>query len=190
MGLFNKYLLNILILSQSITLVVGSNIISEISYMDYSFLKNKESQFSLGYKSSGMYDYSIDKFISDNLIASAKVSIIDFEQFQLINQLTFKLLNKKYPLSLFLGYNHFYTDSKLYGWINFSPFLELVYRNKYLSAFGINYNLSDSNLIDNSVRYLCQFKTMLSQKMSISIGVNFNPKTVFINRIIELNIEI
>ena len=190
MGLFNKYLLNILILSQCFTIGFGSNKISETSYIDYSFLKNKESQFNLGFRTDGIYSYSIDKFISDNLIGSAKVSIIEIDYFQLINQLTFKFLNKKYPLCIFLGYNHYYTDVKSYSWMNIAPVVEFIYKNKYLSAFGVSYNLSETNLFDNNIRYFCEFKRIFYQDTSISIGFNLNPKNLVINKTIELNIEI
>ena len=190
MGLFNKNILNILILSQCFAIGFGNNKISEASYIDYSFLKNKESQFNLGCRSGGIYNYSIDKFISDNLIGSAKVSIIEIDYFQLINQLTFKFFNKKYPLCVFLGYNHYYTDAKSYGWMNIAPVIEFIHKNKYLSAVGVNYNLSETHLFDNNVRYFCEFKRVLYQDTSISVGFNLNPKNLVINKTIELNIEI
>ena len=100
-GLFNKYLFKIIIISSCFAIIYGNNKMSEVSNVDYSFLKNKESQFNLGYTSNGSVNYSIDKFISDNLIGSAKVSIIDVDYFQLINQFTIKFVNEKYPFSVF-----------------------------------------------------------------------------------------
>jgi len=189
-GLFKKYILKFLCIYLCFTFLFGEEKISEISYIDYTFLNNKESQFNLGYRSGGYYSYSIDKFISDNLIGSAKVSVIDLDHFDLLNQLTFKFLNKKYPLSIFLGYNYFSTDSKSFSWINFSLAVEFIYKNKYLSAFGLSNNISKFDFFDGRVRYFCELRRILSNDTSLSFGFNFNPKNLIVNKTIELNIEI
>ena len=189
-GLFNKYLFKIIIISSCFAIIYGNNKMSEVSNVDYSFLKNKESQFNLGYTSNGSLNYSIDKFISNNLIGSAKVSIIDVDYFQLINQFTIKFVNEKYPFSIFFGYNHFYKELNSNSWINFAPVVEFIYNKKYLSAFGVNYNLSGNNLFYREIIVFCEFKTILSKDSSISLGLNINPNKLLINKTIELNIEI
>jgi len=189
-GLFNKNTLKFLCINLCFTILFGDEKISEIPCIDYTFLKNKESQLNLGYSSGGLYSYSIDKYISDNLIGSAKVSVIDLENFDLLNQLTFKFLNKKYPLSFVFGYNYFFTDSKSYSWINIAPVIEFIYKNKYLSAFGLDNNISEIDLLDGKVRYFCELRRILSNDTSLSFGFNFNPKNLIVNKIIELNIEL
>ena len=190
MGLFNKYILIFLCINLCFTIVLGEGKIGKIPCIDYTFLKNKESQLNLGYRLGGFYSYSIDKFISDNLIGSAKVSVIDLENFDLLNQLTFKFLNKKYPLSFFIGYNYFLIDSKSYSWINIAPVVEFIYKNKYLSAFGLDNNISEFDLLDGKVRYFCELRRILSNDTSLSFGFNFNPKNLILNKTIELNIEL
>lgn len=189
-GLFNKYLFKIIIVSSCLAIIYGNNKMSEVSNVDYSFLKNKESQFNLGYTSNGSVNYSIDKFISNNLIGSAKVSIIDVDYFKLINQFTLKFLSERYPFSIFFGYNHYHTELKSNSWMNFAPVVEFIYNKKYLSAFGVNYNLSGNNLFYREIIIFCEFKTILSKDSSISLGLNINPNKLLINKTIELNIEI
>ena len=74
--------------------------------------------------------------------------------------------------------------------VNFAPVVEFIYNKKYLSAFGVNYNLSRNNLFYREIIIFCEFKTILSKDSSISLGLNINPNKLLINKTIELNIEI
>ena len=76
MALFKRYSLSLLLLILNISLIIGEDDINNISFIDYSYLKNQEFQLNLGYQTDNIYFFSIDKFISHNLIASTKLSII------------------------------------------------------------------------------------------------------------------
>ena len=94
MVLFKKYFLYLIFILLNISLIVGKNNINDISFIDYSDLRNQEFQFNLGYQTDRTYIFSIDKFISHNLIASTKLSIIDLDKFKFLNQTTFQLSKK------------------------------------------------------------------------------------------------
>ena len=108
---------------------------------DYSHLNNQEFQLNLGYQTDNIYILSIDKFVSHNLIASTKLSIINVDDFEFLNQTTFQLSRKNSPLSLLFSYNYFFKHTERYNWIDLGPIFEFTIKDRYLSAFGFYYNI-------------------------------------------------
>lgn len=190
MVLFKKYFLYLIFILLNISLIVGKNNINDISFIDYSDLRNQELQFNLGYQADRAYIFSIDKFISHNLIASTKLSIIDLDKFKFLNQTTFQLSKKNSPLNLFFSYNHLFENSKRSDWINLGPIFEFIVKDRYLSALGFYYNITDIDTSGNAINYIYNVKTALRNNYFLTIAFNFNSQSLVLNKLIEINIEI
>jgi len=188
--LFKKYFIYFSLLSLNISLIAGNNHINDFSFIDYSNLKNQESQFNLGYQSDDIYTFSIDKFISHNLIASTKLSIINSDEFEFLNQTTLQLSKKNSPLNLFFSYNYLFEKSKPYDWIDLGPIFEFIVKDKYLSAVGFYYNITSIEATNSSVNYIYNLKTALGKNYFLTIAFNFNSQSTVLNKLIEINIEI
>ena len=187
MALFKRYSLSLLLLILNISLIIGEDDINNISFIDYSYLKNQEFQLNLGYQTDNIYFFSIDKFISHNLIASTKLSIINVDDFEFLNQTTLQLSRKNSPLSLLFSYNYFFKHTEKYNWIDLGPIFEFTIKDRYLSAFGFYYSITD---IDASVNYIYNLKTILKNNCSLMIAFNYNSQSSIINKLIEISIEI
>ena len=190
MALFKRYSLSLLLLILNISLIIGEDDINNISFIDYSYLKNQEFQLNLGYQTDNIYFFSIDKFVSHNLIASTKLSIINLDDFEFLNQTTFQLSRKNSPLSLLFSYNYFFKHTEKYNWIDLGPIFEFTIKDRYLSAFGFYYSITNIDASDNSVNYIYNLKTILKNNCSLMIAFNYNSQSSIINKLIEINIEI
>jgi len=189
-ALFKRYSLSVLLLILNISLIIGEDDINNISFINYSYLKNQEFQLNLGYQTDNIYFFSINKFVSHNLIASTKLSIIDLDNFKFLNQTTFQLSRKNSPLRLLFSYNYLFKHSERYNWIDLGPIFEFKIKDRYLSAFGFYYSITNIDAGDNSVNYVYNLKTILKNNCSLMIAFNYNSQSSIINKLIEINIEI
>ena len=77
--------------------------INKLLTIDYSNVIDREFQFSFGTNMKRSSDFSIDKHVSHNLIASTKISTLNPNQFKIISQFSLKLINS-YILQNVLSY--------------------------------------------------------------------------------------
>ena len=70
--------------------------------IDYSNVIDREFQFSIGSNLNRISDFSIDKYVSHNLIASTKISTLNPKQFEIISQFSLKLINGSLPLNFLI----------------------------------------------------------------------------------------
>jgi len=188
--LFKKHFLYLLFISLNISLILGEDNINNISFLDYSHLKNKEFQFNLGYQTDNIFSLSVDKFVSHNLITSTKLSVIDLDDFKFLNQITLQLSRESTPLSLLFSYNYLFKHSKTYNWIDLGSIFEFIIKDRYVSAFGFYYNITNIDSINNNINYSYNLKTTLKNNCSLMIAFNYNSQSSIMNKLIEINIEI
>ena len=102
----------------------------------------------------------------------------------------FQLSRKNSPLSLLFSCNYFFKHSERYNWIDLGPIFEFTIKDRYLSAFGFYYSITNIDASDNSVNYVYNLKTILKNNCSLIIAFNYNSQSSIINKLIEINIEI
>ena len=158
--------------------------------IDYSNVIDREFQFSIGSNINRISDFSIDKYVSHNLIASTKISTLDPKQFEIISQFSLKLINSSLPLNFLIGYNAFSNKLQSFNWMHFGSVIDFKFNENLFYSLGIYYNDSNKNIITSNTRFFMSFGLKLFKHLSSSILLNYNPQTSHINKNIEINIHI
>ncbi len=93
--------------------------IDELLIIDYSSVIDREFQFSIGSDLIKTNNFSIDKYISHNLISSVKISILQPNQFKTISQFSLKFIKSNFPINFLIGYNNFSDKLESSNWLNY-----------------------------------------------------------------------
>jgi len=164
--------------------------IDELLIIDYSSVMDREFQFSIGSNLMKTNDFSIDKYISHNLISSVKISILQPNQFKIISQFSLKFIKSNFPINFLIGYNNFSHRLQSSNWLNIGSGIDLEYNKKVFCSFGIYYNTSNKNIFNSSGRCFVSLGLKLLKGISSSILFNYNPDSRNLNKNIEFNIQI
>lgn len=164
--------------------------IDELLIIDYSSVIDREFQFSIGSDLIRTNNFSIDKYISHNLISSVKISILQPNQFKIISQFSLKFIKSNFPINFLIGYNNFSDKLQSSNWLNIGSGIDLEYNKKVFCSFGIYYNTSNKNTFNSSDRCFVSFGLKLLKGISSSILFNYNLDTRYLNKNIEFNIQI
>ena len=164
--------------------------IDKLLIIDNSYAMNREFQYSIGSDLIKTNDFSIDKYISHNLISSFKISILQPKEFKIISQFSLKFIKSNFPFNFLIGYNNFSNKLQSFNWLNIGPGVDLELNKKVFCSFGIYFNTSNQNIINDNERYFLLFGLKLFENISSSILFNYNPHARFLNKNIEFNIQI
>jgi len=173
-----------------ISLVYCEENIDELLIINYPQVMDREFQFSISSDLIKTNDFSMDKYISHNLISSVKISILKPNQFKIINQFSLKFIKSNFPINFLIGYNNFSSKLQSFNWINIGSAINLEYNKIFFYSFGIYYNTSNKNIINSSGRCFMSVGLKLLKGISSSILFNYNPDTRYLNKNIEFNIQI
>ena len=196
MVLFRNYFLAFLFIPLILLSNENSNSVKNISLIDFSKLKNLESQFNIGSQKNNFnnnFYFSIDKLISHNLIGSIKISLLRDDKLEIYNQNTFLLSARESPLNFLIAMNYLTNNFKVNKWFNVGFIFDL-FKNHYLldDNFFIGiYSDIDINSQDiNYFNYYLKMKKELSKGISISLSTRYNNKYNQSNHNLELMIRI
>ncbi len=190
MELFKGIFIRIFSVLICISFVYCEESIDELLIIDYSYVMDREFQFNIGSDLIKTNDFSMDKYISHNLISSVKISILKPNQFKIISQFSLKFIKSNFPINFLIGYNNFSNKFQSFNWFNIGSAIDLEYNKKVFYSFGIYYNTSNKNIINSSRRCFMSLGIKLLKGISSSILFNYNPDTRYLNKNIEFNIQI
>tara|TARA_Y100000996_G_scaffold367418_1_gene313275 strand:+ start:283 stop:855 length:573 start_codon:yes stop_codon:yes gene_type:complete len=187
---FKELFIRIFSILTCLSFICSQDNIDKLLIIDYSKVIDREFQFSIGSNMNRISDFSIDKYVSHNLIASTKISTLNPNQFKIISQFSLKFINSSLPLNFLIGYSKFSNKLQSFNWMHFGSVIDIKFNENLFYSFGMYYNDSNKNIITSNTRFFISFGLKLFKRLSSSILFNYNPQTAYINKNIEINIHI
>ena len=177
MELYKKLIVNLFLIASIFASISHESLIDNISIIDFCKLDKAESQFNLGYQSSDFIDnyyFSIDKLISYNLVASSKISLLRYNNFEFYNQNTFLFSLEDDLLDLIISINYLTDDLKMKRWFNFGFIFEL-FKNHHLFDdnffIGLYYDIDNKDLFN--LNHYIRIHKEFHNHMSISLSSKY-----------------